>query len=924
MTGSYDENTMKEFVAENRDHLEEIEPDLLALEQQGGETPPEIVNRVFRAIHSIKGSSGFFSFSAIKELSHVMENVLMGIRDGWIPPGTAGIDALLAGVDKLRIMFVDVEKSDKVPYTEELDRLNGILRDTGAGKPSLRANLEALPGPWPQIEEMTPVLNSDGTLTLECLDGMNPGTASFDLSASRHFFDALKSGAYLYALRHSDQDSSNDDQTIQDVMGQYGESIPESGPHDGPTPRISLFATVMEEDLLCEVLGIPSSRIRSLDAGILNDLLAPVGEPEPAGPPNVSGPFHEKPHEPDPHVSPAREETGGAYETIRVRVDIIDALMNLAGELVLGRNQLRQELDQTMLNDPKLGALIQGVDMVTSEVQEKIMQMRMQSVGNLFTKFTRVMRDLSRQLNKDVDLVLEGREVELDRSILEGLSDPMIHLLRNSLDHGIEETGARKNSGKPLKGTIRLRAFHEGGQVNITVTDDGRGIDPDLVVKKAIARNMISAEAATRMGDKEKMSLILLPGFSTAEEVSEISGRGVGMDVVRTNIQKLGGHLEIDSQKGKCTTIRIRLPLTLAIIPSLIVGAGGHRFAIPQVNVKELVCIRAEDVTRRIEQVADAEVLRLRDALLPIVRLTDALGLPRTFVDLFTGEDKPDRRGALLDRRSTHAPSPAGEEETPRERERRARRDRRQSWHSDLYVVVLRLGDNRFGLCVDELFDTEEIVVKPLSSHIKDVKCFSGATIMGDGKVAMILDAAGIAAFTQLRFSEIGAEERRRREEDAARREAESINRRSVLLFNSAPEESFALPLDSVSRLERVDPERIHHVGPHEFMDYRGVGLPLLRLERCLPVAPLPCNLDEMFVIIPKTRRSPAGILVSRILDTTEASLPDRHERGHQEGLLGSFFLNGRLTLFLDAEELLSLHEKERAESRFSDKVDSL
>jgi two-component system chemotaxis sensor kinase CheA len=223
---------------------------------------------------------------------------------------------------------------------------------------------------------------------------------------------------------------------------------------------------------------------------------------------------------------------------------------------------------------------------------------------------------------------------------------------------------------------------------------------------------------------------------------------------------------------------------------------------------------------------------------------------------------------------------------------------------------------------VDELFDTEEIVVKPLSSHIKDVTCFSGATIMGDGRVAMILDAAGIAAFMHLRFSEIGAEERRRREEDAARREAESMNRRPVLLFNSAPEESFALPLESVSRLEKVDPDCIHHMGPHEFMDYRGVGLPLLRLESCLPVTPLPRDLDEMFVIIPKTRHSPVGILVSRILDTMEASVPDGRENGHPKGLLGSVFLNGRLTLFLDTEELLSRHETEGPESPRDDRGD--
>ena len=454
-----------------------------------------------------------------------------------------------------------------------------------------------------------------------------------------------------------------------------------------------------------------------------------------------------------------------------------------------------------------------------------------------------------------------------------------------------------------------------------TIRDDGRGVDPDTVVKTAIAQGLLTAEAAAAMGDKEKLNLILMPGFSTAKTVSDISGRGVGMDVVRTNIEKLGGHLDIDSEKGKYTTVRIRLPLTLAIIPSLIVGAGGHRFAIPQANVKELVCIRAGDVALHIENIAEAEVLWLRDCLLPLVRLTDVLGLPRIFVDPTTGEERTDRRGALLDRRSRGLESPSPNQVKKQEEERRERTDRRQSWHSDLYIVVLRLGENRFGLCVDELFDTEEIVVKPLSKHVKNVACFSGATIMADGRVAMILDAAGIADFKRLRFSEISAEERRRREEEAARKEAESLNRRSILLFNGAPDECFALPIESISRLEKVDPDRIHHAGPHEFMDYHGVGLPILRLERFLPVAPVPQDADEMFVIIPKSKRPSAGILVSRIQDTMETNVPIGRQGRNHEGLLGSAFLDGHLTFFLDAEALLSHFEKIGPESGVFDKA---
>jgi two-component system chemotaxis sensor kinase CheA len=333
-----------------------------------------------------------------------------------------------------------------------------------------------------------------------------------------------------------------------------------------------------------------------------------------------------------------------APETIRVSVDLIDSMMNLAGELVLGRNQLRQELEDVAYQNRKLGRLIQSVDVVTSEIQEDIMQMRMQPVGNLLNKFTRVVRDLSRQLGKEVSMVIEGKEVELDKSILEGLSDPLTHLIRNSLDHGIEKPEERERLGKPRSGKLHVRTFHEGGQVNIMVIDDGGGIDPEKIVLNVVAKGFVTEEATAVMTDVEKINYILMPGMSTAETVTDVSGRGVGMDVVKTNIESMGGHLEIESSVNKGTTVRIRLPLTLAIIPSLIVGTSGNRFAIPQVNVKELFLIRAGEISNRIEKVGEAEVVRLRERLLPIVRLADVLGLERQ-VSL------PETEGVIVDRR---------------------------------------------------------------------------------------------------------------------------------------------------------------------------------------------------------------------------------------------------------------------------------
>ena len=889
MSTPYDENTINEFVAENRDHLEEIEPDLLAMEQGGREADPEIVNRVFRAIHSIKGSSGFFRFTAIKELSHVMESVLMRFREGMLPPDSSGIDALLGGVDKLRIMFADVERSDLVAYRDELERLNAILEP---------------PDPAPSEA----AADEGGTAT----DRSAPADTALDGPLDRAVRDALEEGFYVYAIRFPDEDEPGGLPGLEGRMADYGQCLGRSGA-DPETGRSGfLFATVMETDLLCEALGVPEDRVTPLDM----DSPGPAGEEAIPPPPEAeeeapAPPAPGAPSEPPPPRA-SNDADNGRYETIRVPVEVIDKLMNLAGELVLGRNQLRRELEGAAHTNPRLGPLIQNVDVVTSEVQERIVQMRMQPMGNLFNKFSRLVRDASRRLRKEVDVIFEGREVELDKTILEGLSDPLIHLLRNGLDHGIEPPEIREAAGKPRRGTLHLRAFHEGGQVNITVRDDGRGIDAGKVAEKAVAQGLLTAEGAAGMSRKEKINLIFTPGFSTAEAVSEISGRGVGMDVVKTNIEKLGGHIEISSEEGKGSAVQIRLPLTLAIIPSLIVGAEGHRFAIPQANVKELVCVRAGDVAQDIEEVAGAEVLRIRGSLLPVVRLADVLDLERSFTHPSTGEAMPDRRHRLRDRRSLAGDgsvSSSGEEEE----KRRRRADRRQSWHSDLYVVVLKLGGNRFGLCVDRLFDTEEIVVKPLSDHLKDVHCFAGATIMGDGRVAMILDAAGIAEHQQLRFNEVGAEERRRREAEEARRETEAGGRRPVLLFNGELEESFALPLEQVSRLEKVTPEAIHRVGEQAFMDYQGEGLALIRLEQVLPVSPLNEGLEELYVIVPKSARQPAGILASRILDTMETAVPVPDHDRPTPALLGSSFLDGRMTLFLDLEGLLSLFEGHRA-----------
>ena len=589
-------------------------------------------------------------------------------------------------------------------------------------------------------------------------------------------------------------------------------------------------------------------------------------------------------------------------ETLRVKVELLTSLMNLAGELVLSRNQLLRALEGRVKEIPGLGPILQNVNQVTTEMQEGIMQTRMQPIGTVFSRFPRIVRDISRQLGKSIDVQIQGAEVELDKSIVELLADPLTHIIRNCADHAIEDPAARKASGKPATGVILLRAFHEGGQVNIEVSDDGRGIDAAIVGRKAVQKGVITETQLSEMTERELVNLIFAPGFSTAEQVTEVSGRGVGMDVVRTNTEKLGGHVEVDTKVGSGTAVRLRLPLTLAIIPSMVVGVEGQRFAIPQVNVVEFVWVKAAEVRSRIERIQGALVLRLRDKLLPLVRLADVLSIERTYVHPATGERVRDRREALADRRGPK------EETDPRV-------DRRQDWRSDHNIVVLRLGNNAFGVIVDELFDIEEIVVKPLSTFIQGTKCFSGATILGDGRVIMILDAGGLATVAQLRFTDLQAQQKKRAEEEAERARLKASRRRSVILFKASPEEHFAVPQEKVQRLERLLGSQIQRVGDREFMQYRNEGLRLLRLDRHMDVRPIPAGLEEMYVIIPKSTgvaaatgaNPPAGILISSILDAVDvdAELKPAEIRG--AGLLGAAMVNDHMTLFLDPDQLMAI-----------------
>lgn len=539
------------------------------------------------------------------------------------------------------------------------------------------------------------------------------------------------------------------------------------------------------------------------------------------------------------------ERRSVADATVRVDVDLLDNLVQLVGELVLTRNQILQRTESQ--DDLELVRASQRLDLVASELQESVMKTRMQPIGQVWSKMPRIVRDLARQLGREVDLQMEGHDTEMDRSVLEAVKDPITHMVRNSMDHGIETPDDRVAAGKARSGRLSLRAFHESGQVVVEISDDGKGIDPERIAAVALDRGVVSRDQLARMDTKEIVNLIFRAGFSTAETITNVSGRGVGMDVVRSNIERIGGSVDLTSEVGKGSTFRIRIPLTLAIIPALVVGEGEERYAIPQANLVELVRIEGDDLERQVEDMAGAPVLRLRGRLLPLVHLAEALGT---------------------------TPHP----------------------QDHLTVVVVQADDVRFGLCVDEVHDTQEIVVKPIGRQLKGLAMYAGATIMGDGRVALILDVPGMA-----HEQGVGAVE----QELLATRSALEEDRTALLVLEVSDGRRAALPLAAVARLEEFPRERVEHSGGAEVVQYRDGLLPLVRLAPAIGLVDTSDRGDQVSVVVHELADSSVGLVIDRVLDVVETSVV-LSEVGRRYGVTGSAVVQEHVTDLVDLEAVVA------------------
>jgi two-component system chemotaxis sensor kinase CheA len=685
---------VNDFIQEALELLDSLNENFIELEKNPEDK--EILNTIFRAAHTVKGSAGFLGFQNIVELAHSAENILNKLRQGEITLTSEMTDYLLKTMDILRSMIVTVSEtgSEGEPpegNAELIKKLNELSEGIGGGKaketPAAVSNSNTVAAaPETPVKEAANAGDSDKekTKTVDSADKTHDSGKKKPRSLGDILLeDNLISKEELEEIYKEKEEEEHMTEKISAVPEVSAEEIPH------PSASAETFPPAEEK----QVSAKPEEEIK----------------PNPVTQKPVSA-AAAKPASAAPAVSPAAEikET-----TIRVDIERLDNVMNLVGELVLARNRLfniSSKLEIKYADDDLSSALAQvvaGLNLVTTDLQLAVMKTRMQPVKKVFSKFPRMVRDLSRELGKDMELLISGEETELDKSVIEEIGDPLVHLIRNSVDHGIEDKETRKLNGKPEKGTIKLGAEHEGNYIIISVIDDGKGMDPAIIKRKAVEKGVIDEKTAAALSDKDALNLIFAPGFSTKDKATEISGRGVGMDVVKTNIQKLNGIIEINSTPGQGSSIILKLPLTVAIIQTLIVGIGDEVFAIPLNSVVETLRIKESTI----QTIDKHEVINLRKSVLSLLRLGDEFGVTESAV-------------------STVNP---------------------KSSDREIYVVVVALAEKKIGIVVDDLFGQEEVVIKSLGDYQLGYKGISGATITGDGKVVLIIDVASMIDAVSLR-----------------------------------------------------------------------------------------------------------------------------------------------------------------------------
>ena len=905
---------LHEFLSESQEGLDQLDLDFIALEHAPGNI--QILDSVFRTIHTIKGTSGLLGFPVLEKITHSGENLLERLRSSQLKLEADGVSILLEMVDAVReqLDLIGTIGSDNGDYANLITRLENFRRvpSTDADAALAEVDVEKMiveaaeltagvdneseeeedsepPVVMELDDEMKEVLVDFLQESYENLDRVDSELIELEeqpdnrnllssIFRSMHTikgtcgffgFDKLEKVTHigenlLVKLRDGEYSMTEEIATgllaMVDAVRAMLLEISTHG-HDGTKRYASLIKMLSElkdHGKFESTISIPATAAPAAVVALASEEKAAASALEAVSTPAEAKPEFTAVKAPstEPDLTAVDKSQATVVEaSIRVDVPVLDSLMNLVGELVLARNQIVEYVGSH--ENTQVVAAAQRLNLITSELQEGVMQTRMQPIHSVWAKLPRVVRDLSRACGKQISVEMEGKSTELDKSLIEAMKDPITHLVRNSVDHGIEMPEQRLAAGKPAEGILLLRAFHEGGQVHIEISDDGAGIKAERIKQKAIENGVVTAEQASRMSDQEICKLIFLPGLSTAEAVTNISGRGVGMDVVKTNIEKISGAIDLDTEVGRGTVFKIRVPLTLAIVPALIVSSGYQRFAIPQVNLIELIRIDEDDQSNSIEYIHGCPVHRLRGQLLPLVYLNKELML-----------ESPEQ-GALN-------------------------------------IVVLQAEKCRFGLVVDQINDTQEIVVKPLAEALKTIPVFAGATIMGDGRVALILDTLGIGQRARV-MSESPDRAVSVPTSEGAERVGQS---ETLLLVSTARNGRLAIPLKRVARLEQFEISQTEKAGDTRVVQYRGQILPLIQLaeflhERRATSLEDVSDSELIQVVVFGEEGRQVGLIVNEIIDVVDEVLETRG-RASRVGVLGTAAIHGQVTELFDVTAFVS------------------
>ncbi|AIF53364.1 hybrid sensor histidine kinase/response regulator [Pelosinus sp. UFO1] len=839
-----DEKLIQEFVIEAISHVEKIESGLLAIEK--GQLDEQIIHSIFRSAHNIKGTAGFFGFHKIVELSHAIESLLGKVRSREIAITLPIIDALLAANDELKVLLDHITTSEQQDITIYVKELKQAFPSESFGMNG-KGTTSSLTSEMQETISQTNKPYNDVKVVLEDLS--RKGHRVYKYQYDIHSIEPNEAGRLC-------GNTAKSIQSIGVLLAHYITQAQEGTRSASQQEAIFLFSTVLEKELAVMALGASQEDIVEFDVSSQkNEIFQVIDAPNKTG----SSGYNLLEAERSEFDSGEEKRSSQDLDTERIKVDVtlLNNLVNLASEMVLARNQLLRALEKEIDSIPGIRPILQKIDHTTTEIQEKIMRTRMQPVSILFQPIPRLVRELSKKLGKNLTLRMEGKEVEMDKSILEGLVDPFTHLIRNALDHGIEDAALRKSLGKDPTATLEIQARHEGGRVIIDIRDDGAGINVEKIRQQALKQGLIHQEQGKFMSESKVLDYIFSPGLSTVSKVSDISGRGVGLDVVRSNIEKFGGTVEVYTIKGQGTTFRLLLPLTLAIIPSLIVGVENHFFALPQTHLQEIVRVVEDKDIGKIQSIQGQQVLWLRGKLVPIIHLAEVIGL-----------NLSEKHNKRITR-----------------------------------ILIIKVKENIFGLIVDTIHGREEILVKPMPTHLRDRKVYSGVTILGDGSIAMVLDATGIAE-TALMFTE---EEATNSQIELAAVESKREHLQKLLLFHCFGPETFALHLSMVARVNEIRCHQIERIGDKEFYHFQGNIVELIRPEKHLPVAYQDNVGEKMYVIHPKFVTESVGILVRKIQDTVESDLLMTEDDIQAKGLLGSTVVNGKIVLLMDLYELLEM-----------------